>query len=172
MSVRFLEDLNVDGDLSVTGTIDGVDIGANHANWNTAYGWGDHASVGYVKTDTNTVPLGVTASNTTTTTDLNMRNYKYRATTHTPTRGSYGYHLFHNWTDNLVLTLTHSSWQRGDVVEIASTRGDRNVTINATRIYLPNGSYDTQVTYNNKSGCFKIIKYSSTTGYWMVAMDG
>ena len=40
--------VNVTGNLSVTGTIDGVDVGANYANWNTAYGWGDHASAGYL----------------------------------------------------------------------------------------------------------------------------
>jgi hypothetical protein len=40
--------VNVTGNLSVTGTIDGVDIGANYANWNTAYGWGDHCSAGYL----------------------------------------------------------------------------------------------------------------------------
>lgn len=33
MSVKFLEDLNIDGNLSVSGTVDGIDIGANHANW-------------------------------------------------------------------------------------------------------------------------------------------
>ncbi len=40
--------VNVTGNLSVSGTVDGVDIGANYANWNTAYGWGDHASAGYL----------------------------------------------------------------------------------------------------------------------------
>ncbi len=40
--------VNVTGNLSVSGTIDGVDIGANYANWNTAYGWGDHSSAGYL----------------------------------------------------------------------------------------------------------------------------
>ena len=40
--------VNVTGNLSVTGTVDGVDIGANYANWNTAYGWGDHSSAGYL----------------------------------------------------------------------------------------------------------------------------
>jgi len=40
--------VNVTGNLSVSGTIDGVDIGANYANWNTAYGWGNHASAGYL----------------------------------------------------------------------------------------------------------------------------
>jgi len=34
--------------ISVNGTVDGVDIGANYANWNTAYGWGNHASAGYL----------------------------------------------------------------------------------------------------------------------------
>ena len=36
------------GNISVGGTVDGVDIGANYANWNTAYGWGNHASAGYL----------------------------------------------------------------------------------------------------------------------------
>ena len=36
------------GNVIVGGTVDGVDIGANYSNWNTAYGWGDHASAGYL----------------------------------------------------------------------------------------------------------------------------
>ena len=40
--------LSVSGNLAISGTVDGVDIGANYANWNTAYGWGNHASAGYL----------------------------------------------------------------------------------------------------------------------------
>ena len=40
--------VDVTGNITVTGTVDGVDIGANYANWNTAYGWGNHASAGYL----------------------------------------------------------------------------------------------------------------------------
>ena len=62
-----------DGNFSVTG---GIAYGSkfqvsstnNSDNWNTAYGWGNHASAGYVTTDTNTTysaGTGVTLSGTT-----------------------------------------------------------------------------------------------------------
>ena len=45
-------DLEVNGDIIVTGTVDGVDIAtwkveydAGKINWDTAYGWGDHAGL-------------------------------------------------------------------------------------------------------------------------------
>jgi hypothetical protein len=45
--------IDVTGNITVTGTVDGVDIGANYANWNTAYGWGDHGAEGYLTAETN-----------------------------------------------------------------------------------------------------------------------
>jgi hypothetical protein len=43
-----------------------------------------------------------------------------------------------------------------------------NITVTATRIYLPDGSYDTSVTFNGVVGSFTLIKYNTTNGYWMV----
>jgi len=41
------------GASNITGTLADADISSS-ANWNTAYGWGNHASAGYITTDTNT----------------------------------------------------------------------------------------------------------------------
>ena len=46
------------GNVAVNGTVDGVDIGANYANWNTAYGWGDHASAGYLTGVSGNISVG------------------------------------------------------------------------------------------------------------------
>ena len=121
-------------------------------------------------TSDSTIPQGVTASSVTTRTDLNMKNYRYNYSGGTPTRGEYGYHVYQQWTNNLALTLTDSSWQRGDIVEIQCVRADRTVSVTATRIYAANNTYDTEVTFNNKAGIIKLVKYSDTQGYWMAVV--
>lgn len=95
-------------------------------------------------------------------------NYVYNAGTATPTRGSCGTHIYHQWSNNLVLNLSDSSWQQGDVVVVKNVRGAVNITVNATVIYLPTGSSDTSVTFNGTVGSFTLIKYNTTTGQWMV----
>ena len=138
-------------------------------SWGSSTAYSSSADI-LLYTPSTTVPIGVTASNVTTRTDLNMRNYRYNYTTGTPTRGEFGYHIYQQWSNNLVLTLTDASWRRGDVVEIQCVRADRSVTVNATRIYSATNTYDTQVTFNNKAGVIKIVKYSDTTGYWMAVV--
>lgn len=54
----------VNGDLTVTGTINGGSL--NTSNWDTAYSWGDHAVEGYLTTETDpTVPAHVKSITTT-----------------------------------------------------------------------------------------------------------
>ena len=44
---------DVQGNITLTGTVTAT--GGNSTNWNTAYGWGNHASAGYVTSSGNTV---------------------------------------------------------------------------------------------------------------------
>ena len=57
---QITERLNVEGNLRVTGTLSAS--GYNDGNWNTSYGWGNHASAGYISsfTDTNEFTTGST----------------------------------------------------------------------------------------------------------------
>lgn len=45
--------LDASGNLSITGTFSAS--GYNNSNWNTAYGWGNHASAGYLTSETDTL---------------------------------------------------------------------------------------------------------------------
>lgn len=95
-------------------------------------------------------------------------NYVYNSAGGTPTRGDCSVHVYHVWSANLSLNLTSSTWQTGDIVRVSNAKGTQTITVSATRIYLPDGSYDTSVTFNNAVGGFVLAKYTSTTGYWMV----
>ena len=111
---------------------------------------------------------GVSGGSVTTARNNGAVNYVYDAGTVTPTRGSCGTHIYHQWGNNLVLNLTSSTWQQGDVVVVKNVRGAVNITVNAPVIYLPTGSYDNSVTFNGTVGSFTLIKYNTTTGHWMV----
>ena len=106
----------------------------------------------------------------TTTHDVHFRNYVYNSTGGTPTRGGFGYHVYQCWSQNCSVNVTDSSWVRGDIIEFNNVRGAVNITVTGSRIYMPNGSHDTVVTWNGTKGGFKLMKYSSNTGYWMVAL--
>jgi hypothetical protein len=41
-------DIITDGNISVGGTIDGVDLSTKSTDWDSAYGWGDHSLAGYI----------------------------------------------------------------------------------------------------------------------------
>lgn len=47
--------VSVTGDIAVSGTVDGRDVAADGTKLDTAYGWGDHASAGYLTTETDPV---------------------------------------------------------------------------------------------------------------------
>ena len=95
-------------------------------------------------------------------------NYVYNSAGGTPTRGDCSVHVYHVWSTNLSLNLTSSTWQTGDIVRVSNAKGTQTITVTATRIYLPDGNFDTSVTFNNAVGGFVLAKYTSTTGYWMV----
>jgi hypothetical protein len=97
-------------------------------------------------------------------------NYVYvdSNVTYAPTRGSCGNHVYQCWHGTLTLTLNDASWQRGDIVVLSNVRGTANIVVNASVIYMPNGSNDNQVTWNATVGSFRLCKYSNSTGYWMV----
>ena len=111
---------------------------------------------------------GVSGGSVTTARNNGAVNYVYNVASATPTRGSCGTHIYQQWGNNLVLNLTSSTWQQGDVVVVKNVRGAVNITVNAPVIYLPTGSYDNSVTFNGTVGSFTLIKYNTTTGHWMV----
>lgn len=95
-------------------------------------------------------------------------NYVYNPNgSTTPTRGGYSHHVYQCWSSTPTITLTDSSWARGDIVEFVNVRGAVTITVNASRVYLPDNSNDTQLTLSD-AGKFRLIKYSTTAGYWMV----
>ena len=57
--------------------------GGNSSNWNTAYGWGNHASAGYLTSETDTL-ASVTGRGATTSTNISVNNVKIG------TDGTYG----------------------------------------------------------------------------------
>ena len=64
VTIDDINGLNIGGDLVVGSTITAT--GGNSTNWNTAYGWGDHASAGYTTTDTTySAGTGITLTGTT-----------------------------------------------------------------------------------------------------------
>lgn len=113
---------------------------------------------------------GVSGGSISTATNNGAVNYVYvdSTVTYTPTRGSCGNHVYQCWGGALTLNLSDASWQKGDVVVVSNVKGDTSITVNATAIYLPNNTSDTQVTWNSKVGSFRLCKYNDATGYWMV----
>ena len=118
------------------------------------------------------IPAAASASNISTAKHFGLTNYVYNSTGGTATRGDFSHHVYHCWSNNCAVNVTSSTWQRGDIIEFRNVKGTVNITVTGTRIYMPNGSHDTVVTWNQTVGGFKLLKYSTSTGYWMVAMDG
>ena len=95
-------------------------------------------------------------------------NYIYnRSSNLTLTRGDFAHHIIHQWNQGPTFTLTSSTFQRGDIVEFINVKGAVTITVVSTVIYLPNGSTDTTLTLS-QAGKFRLIRYSSNAGYWMV----
>lgn len=111
---------------------------------------------------------GITPGNISTEHNLGSVNYVYNVTGGTPTRGDCATHVYQVWSTNLALTLTSTTWQVGDIVVVSNAKGTQTAQVTASRIYMPNGSFDTVVTLNNQVGSFRLAKYTTTTGYWMV----
>ena len=114
----------------------------------------------------NTLPASVSSPNATTAENLGMVNYIYNQGSTTLTRGVHGTHIWHSWSVAATVNLNSSTWKIGDTIEFVSVRG-YTLTATATAIYLPNGSYDTSV-YISAPGKFRLIKYATTAGYWML----
>jgi hypothetical protein len=143
-----------------------VNFGLDTDNKIKIGGW-SMGSVAYPVIHTGNYDSELSGGSISTATNGGGVNYVYASAGGTPTRGDCAVHVYHQWSANLSLTLTHSSWQRGDMVVIKNSQGI-NITVTATRIYLPDGSYDTSVTFNGVVGSFTLIKYNTTNGYWMV----
>ena len=95
-------------------------------------------------------------------------NYIYnRSSDVTLTRGDFAHHIVQQWSGTATFTLTDSSWQRGDIIEFVNVKGAVTITVVASIIYLPSGSNDTTLTLS-QAGKFRLIRYSSSAGYWMV----
>jgi len=60
-------------DPTVSATVKAI-TGTDVSNWNTAYGWGNHASAGYITTDLNNYPTTLNVTGTTTKTITIQRN--------------------------------------------------------------------------------------------------
>jgi hypothetical protein len=67
--------LDSDGDLTLSGTV--TASGGNSGQWNTAYGWGNHASAGYITSSTGTFDSLRIASGGTTSDVQEGKEYKY-----------------------------------------------------------------------------------------------
>jgi hypothetical protein len=143
-----------------------VNFGLDTDNKMKIGGW-SMGGVAYPVIHTGNYDSELSGGNISTATNGGGVNYVYANAGGTPTRGDCAVHVYHQWSANLSLTLTSTTWQRGDMVVVKNTRGT-NITVAATRIYLPNGSYDTSVTFNGVVGSFTLIKYTTTNGYWMV----
>lgn len=81
--------LNSSGSLTVDGSISAS--GGNSNQWNTAYGWGDHASAGYLPL-TGGVMSGLLATRTNSATDINSSNdtcFSVRGSTTVPASMSF-----------------------------------------------------------------------------------
>lgn len=111
---------------------------------------------------------GITPGSISTEHNLGSVNYVYNVAGGTPTRGDCSTHVYQVWSANLALTLTSTTWQVGDIVVVSNAKGTQTAQVTASRIYMPNGSFDTVVTLNNQVGSFRLAKYTTTTGYWMV----
>jgi len=95
-------------------------------------------------------------------------NYIYnRSSNLTLTRGDFAHHIIQQWSHGPTFTLTSSTFQRGDIVEFINVKGAVTITVVGTIIYLPNGSNDTTLTLS-QAGKFRLVRYSSNAGYWMV----
>jgi len=95
-------------------------------------------------------------------------NYIYnRGSDVTLTRGDFAHHIIQQWSGTATFTITSSTFLRGDIIEFINVRGTVTITVVGTRIYLPTGSYDTTLTLSQK-GKFRLLKYSTSAGYWMV----
>ena len=95
-------------------------------------------------------------------------NYIYnRSSNLTLTRGDFAHHIIQQWSNGPTFTLTSSTFQRGDIVEFINVKGTVTITVVSTIIYLPDGSTDTTLTLS-QAGKFRLIRYSSNAGYWMV----
>ena len=95
-------------------------------------------------------------------------NYIYnRGSNVTLTRGDFAHHIIQQWSGTATFTITSSTFLRGDIIEFINVRGTVTITVVGTRIYLPTGSYDTTLTLSDK-GKFRLIKYSTSAGYWML----
>jgi hypothetical protein len=96
------------------GTMTGVitTSGGNSTNWNTAYGWGDHASEGYVTSSGNTIigtDTDINTSGAIVIDELNMTDGVIQShTTRTLTLGDLGYTGATN-ANNYVLPFTNNS---------------------------------------------------------------
>ncbi|MEE4110554.1 MAG: hypothetical protein V2I24_14480 [Halieaceae bacterium] len=97
---------------------------------------------------------------------VDKTTYYYNPASFSPTRQG-NLTVIQNWSlSGAAYTLNDASWQVGDIVTISTVRGYMTYA-NATRIYLPNGSYDTSV-YLAQPGRITLAKYTGTASYWMV----
>jgi hypothetical protein len=109
-----------------------------------------------------------TAGNLSTAKSGGAINYIYnRGSNVTLTRGDFAHHIVQQWSGVATFTITSSTFLQGDIIEFINVRGAVTITVVGTRIYLPTGSYDTTLTLS-QAGKFRLIRYSSSAGYWMV----
>jgi hypothetical protein len=100
------EKLNVSGNILATGNV--TASGGNSTNWNTAYGWGNHASAGYLTSSFN-VATGSSDS------DPNTNTSAYFLTNHSnsPFIGLYSHIQNHWWSSNGSNAAQHATTYNG-----------------------------------------------------------
>jgi len=144
------------GELVVNGTITAT--GGNSTNWNTAYGWGNHATQGYLKTytDTNYYTTGSTFNSGT-----GILTF---------TRNDGG-----NYTVNIAATLTDVTVTGGTYN--SSTQTLRLTKSNGTTVDVSGFAIDTDVNWYTNSATFNtgdgvITGTRNDGGTWTVDIDG
>lgn len=92
--------------------------------------------------------------------------YYYENGAVTPVRDGFQTHIFQNWSVAATINLNSATFLLGDVVEFVNVQGAAVMTVNATTIYLPDGSNTATLTLSS-AGKFRLIKYAGTAGLWM-----
>lgn len=130
------------GTLSVNGleVVPGLDITETDvSNWNTAYGWGDHSSVGYVTSSTETDPkFSTSTAASITATNVSNWNSAY----------GWGNHANSGYVKNNAVPLS-SIGSSGDTAGL--------VSFDSNYVYYCTG------TYNGSSNIWKRVSWSNDT---------
>jgi len=135
---------------------DGDFSSSNISNWNTAYGWGDHSTEGYIKgfTDTNDYTTGVTFNNSSGTLEFTRND-----------GGTYSVSLASTLLD---VTVTGGTYNSGN--QILTLTKSNGSTVDVSGFAVDTVKHTTGATFNSGNGIVTFTKNDSTT--YTVDIDG